>query len=355
MSPEQVRGKELDARTDLFSFGAVLYEMATGLLPFRGDTSGVMFESILNRAPAPPIRINPDIPSKLEDIIAKALEKNRDVRYQSAAELRADLRRLKRDIESGSTVGMSGAAVRATSRLSGRKVMAGVVVFCAVMLALAAARHFFRVQPNRIDSIAVLPFVNASGDPNVEYLSDGITEELIHSLSRLPQLRVMARNSVFRYKGRDLDAQEVGRNLNVRAILRGTLAKRGEMWVVETELVDVSNDAEIWGETYNRPLSEIKTVEDQIAENISDKLRLRLSGDEKKRISETDTRNTEAYQLYLRGRYEWNKRTAESFSEHTSAGDPRGPRPGLSHRGQAHAGKKREFSNSTQLPGRRRH
>jgi TolB-like protein/Flp pilus assembly protein TadD/predicted Ser/Thr protein kinase len=315
MSPEQVRGKELDARTDLFSFGAVLYEMATGLLPFRGDTSGVMFESILNRAPAPPIRINPDVPSTLEDIVAKALEKNRDVRYQSAAELRADLRRLKRDIESGSTLGTSAAAVRATSRLSRRKVMAGVVVFCTVMLALATARHFFRVQPNRIDSIAVLPFVNASGDPNIEYLSDGITEELIHSLSRLPQLRVMARNSVFRYKGRDLDAQEVGRNLNVRAILRGTLAKRGEMWAVETELVDVSNDAEIWGETYNRPLSEIKTVEDQIAENVSDKLRLRLSGDEKKRISETDTRNTEAYQLYLRGRYEWNKRTAESLTK----------------------------------------
>src|ERR1700758_1159542 len=192
MSPEQVRAKELDARTDLFSFGAVLYEMATGALPFRGESTGLVFESILNRAPVPAVRLNPEVAPDLERIIAKCLEKDRNLRYQHASDIRTDLQRLKRDTESGRAVPRAPRSRKA------------------------------------IDSIAVLPFENASADPNAEYLSDGITETLISSLSHLPKLRVMARTTVFRYKGQALDAQEVGRELNVRTVLTGRVVLRGD-------------------------------------------------------------------------------------------------------------------------------
>jgi eukaryotic-like serine/threonine-protein kinase len=199
MSPEQVKGKELDTRTDLFSFGAVLYEMATGLLPFRGDTSGVIFESILNRAPVPAVRLNPDMPPKLEEIINKALEKDREIRCQSAAELRADLKRLKRDTESGKMPLATGAT--AASQWSRPKILAMFIALAAIIAALIAAGHnYFGRAPDRIDSIAVLPFVNSGGDPNTEYLSDGITESLIDNLSQIPKLRVMSPSTVFAYK-----------------------------------------------------------------------------------------------------------------------------------------------------------
>jgi eukaryotic-like serine/threonine-protein kinase len=190
MSPEQVKGKELDTRTDLFSFGAVLYEMATGLLPFRGDTSGMIFESILNRAATPAVRSNPEVPPKLEEIINKALEKDRDVRCQSAAELRADLKRLRRDTESGQiATRSSGVALQRQPRWQLWAVTsAGAAMVVGVLIWSLMNFH----SSKGIDSIAVLPFVNTTGDPNVEYLSDGVTEGIINSLSQLRQLRVMA-------------------------------------------------------------------------------------------------------------------------------------------------------------------
>src|SRR5207249_10970838 len=173
MSPEQVRGKELDARSDLFSFGAVLYEMCTGMLPFRGETSGLIFKAILDGRPTSAVRLNPDLPAELERIINKALEKDRDVRYQHASDIKADLKRVKRDTESGKAV----SSATATSRWSRRSMLIGAVAFVFVIAVISVAAFYFGSSGRtRINSVAVLPFANASGDPNTEYLSDGITE-----------------------------------------------------------------------------------------------------------------------------------------------------------------------------------
>jgi serine/threonine protein kinase/Flp pilus assembly protein TadD len=316
MSPEQALGKELDARTDLFSFGAVLYEMSTGTLPFRGETSAALFDSILHKAPAPPVRLNPELPPKLEEIINKALERDPNLRYQHAADIRTDLQRLKRDTDSGKTAAVAAISEAETPpRWTRSKIMTGVVAL-ALIGALAAAVKFYSARtPAQIDSIAVLPFTNISGDPNTEYLSDGITEGVIHSLSQLPKLRVMARTTVFHFKGHDADPQKVGRDLNVRAVLTGSLAQRGNTLRIETELVDVKSGAEVWGEKFDRQVSDVSTIEEQIANDISDKLRLRLSGEAKRRLTKGSTSSSEAYQLYLNGRFQWNKRTEEGLNK----------------------------------------
>src|SRR5208337_1562780 len=194
MSPEQVRAKELDARTDLFSFGAVLYEAATGTLPFRGESSGAIFDSILNRAPVPPVRLNPDVPTELERIINKALEKDRDVRYQHASDIKADLKRLKRNTESGRTEPSSAV----TPRWSRRAMVISGVAFALIVALIAVGRFYFGGSRGRISSVAVLPFANASADPSMEYRRDGITEGIIDRLSGLPNIKVISRTSGFR-------------------------------------------------------------------------------------------------------------------------------------------------------------
>src|SRR5246127_4183378 len=312
MSPEQVRAKELDARTDLFSFGAVLYEMATGVLPFRGESSGVIFNAILERSPVSPVRINPDIPPKLEETIGKCLEKDRNLRYQHASDIRTDLQRLKRDTESGKAVS-SGTA---TSRWSRRSMLIGAVAFVFIIAVISVAAFYFGSSGRtRINSVAVLPFSNASGDPNAEYLSDGITEGVIDRLSGLPTLKVISRTSAFRYKRRDIEPQKVAKELGVDALVTGRVVQRGDDLSVSAELVDAREDKQLWGEQYSRKLADIHSVQQEIATAVSGNLRGRLTNEEKTRLNKSSATNPEAYQLYLKGRYHANRTTAAELKK----------------------------------------
>ncbi len=341
MSPEQVRGEDLDARTDLFSFGAVLYEMATGRQAFPGNTSGVIFDAILNRPPAPLLRSNPDLPGSLEQPIGKALEKDRKLRYQTASDLRADLQRLKRDTDSARVGGMTEAPPAAQARSWWRSKTALAAtggIALAALLALVAWFTLFRGRGEAIDSVAVLPFVNVSADPQTEYLSDGITESVINNLSQFRSLRVMARSTVFRYKGKEADPQKVGQDLHVGAVLTGRLQERGDTLVIQAELVDVSKGTQLWGQQYNRKLADILSVQEEISREISEKLRLRLTGEDKARMAKRPTENNEAYELYLKGRYYWNKRTEEGLRraiEYFSQATEKDPAYALAHAGLA--------------------
>jgi len=310
MSPEQVRAEDLDGRTDLFSFGIVLYEMAAGKLPFEGASLGLITEAILNRDPVAPMRINPDISPALQAVIQRALEKDPTLRYQHAADMRSELQRVKRDTESGrraapeeadSALTASSDRLSATGRRRER-----------ASLEETSGSHPQRIS-KIIDSLAVLPFVNASGDPEHEYLSDGITGSLINILARIPKLRVMAQSTVFRYKGREIDPQVIGRELNVRAVLTGKIIQSGGRLRIATELVDVVTGLQLWGAQYDRKPGDIFVVQDQISDEISGKLRPRLTRADKKRLTTHHTENAEAYRLYLKGRHHWNKWTEEGF------------------------------------------
>ncbi len=321
MSPEQVRGEELDGRTDLFSLGLVIYEMATGQQAFSGNTSGVVFEAILNRAPTPPVRLNPAIPPQLEMIISKALEKDRRLRYQTASDLRADLQRLKRDTDSSRILPISSSH---SPRLTIRRnwihfVWGGVLAVLLLLFALNVGsfrdRLLGRTGASRIDSIAVLPFENVSKDSKTEYLSDGITESLINSLSQLPNLSVVSRNTVFRFKDRSMDPEKVGHDLGVRAILTGRLIQSGDELLISVNLEDVQDKRQIWGAQYNRKLSNLVSVQEEIAGDIYGRLRPRLSGEENRLRSKRPTEDAEAYQLYLQGLFYWNKWTEADFKK----------------------------------------
>jgi len=284
MSPEQVRGEELDARTDLFSFGAVIYELATGRAAFSGNTAGVIFDSILHHPVISCARINSKLPKSLEPIIARAMEKERNGRYQSAADLRTDLQYLKRQMESGHA--KSGSSIFRPHKLS-----------------------------KSIDSLAVLPFENVSGDPDVEYLSDGITGSVINSLATLPKVRVMAQSTICRYRDSRIDPLGVGGELGVRAIVTGRLAQRGSTLLISLELVDVTTGCQLWGGRYSRPFDDIFAIQEEISSEISDRLCLHLAGSDKKKMAKRHTENTDAYRLYLKGRYYWDKWTPEGFSK----------------------------------------
>ena len=312
MSPEQVRTKELDTRTDLFSYGAVLYEMATGTMPFRGESSGVIFKAILDGTPTSPVRLNPDLPADLERIINKALEKDRNLRYQSASEIRTDLQRLKRDTDSTTIVAAQASSDR---KLIHRKLWA-VLAACIVAIGLVTAgtRYLRSGRTAQIDSIAVLPFTNGSGDANTDYLSDGITESLIDNLTHVPDLKVKSRHSVFRYKGKDVDVQKVGNDLGVSALVSGRVVPRGDMIEINAELTDVRDSTEIWGQHYSSKSANIISLQQQIAGDLAEKLRSKLSTSEKQRVTNQGTQDPEAYELYLKGRYSWNKRTPSDIA-----------------------------------------
>jgi eukaryotic-like serine/threonine-protein kinase len=289
MSPEQALGRDIDQRSDIFSHGVVIYEMLTGRLPFEGASATEIVDSIIHKEPIAIARFNYDVPAELERIVRKCMEKDRERRYYSAREVSTDLRNLRRDSNTAAiTAGSAARKTQSTRRSRSRKA---------------------------IDSLAILPLINAGGDPDTEYLSDGITESIINSLSQLPKLRVMARSTVFRYKGKDVDPQTVGRELGVRAALTGRVLQRGDLLIIKAELVDAEDGAHLWGEQYNRKLSDIFTIEEEISREISDKLRLKLSGAEKKQLRKRYTENTQAYQFYLKGRFYWNKRTEDALKK----------------------------------------
>jgi serine/threonine-protein kinase len=307
MSPEQALGRDVDPRSDIFSLGVVLYEAATGRLPFAGSSATETIGQILQSQPEAIARLNYSVPPELERIIRKCLEKDRDRRYQSARDLLIDLKNLQRD-----SAPASQALPAASPPPPARRLLARIAAFVAVA-AIAALVAVVAISRSRspIDSLAVLPFANEGGDPNLEYLSDGITESLISSLSRIPRLKVMARSTVFQYKAKD--PNQAGRDLQVRAVLTGRVLRQADTLTIRAELVNVADGSQIWGNQYNRRPADLLTIQDEIARDISEQLRLQLSGDDQKRLTRRHTDNLEAYQLYLKGRHFWLKLTAEGM------------------------------------------
>ena len=350
MSPEQARGKTVDARTDIFSLGVVLYEMVAGRAPFLGESSIDMLLAIFDKEPPPLVCFADDIPTELQRIVSKCLRKEPDERYQTMKDVLLDLKELRDELALEAKLGrslrpasdnenqkmliasgkMMGGAAQTAGAASARTTSgaeylaahirrhlrgATLATLIGLLTALGLGYWFFFLRsatPKPIESIAVLPFVNESRNADVEYLSDGMTETLIGSLSQLPNLNVKARSSVFRYKGKEFDLPKIAQELKVQAILIGRVVQRGEQLTLSLELVDTRTENVIWSEQYNRKQADLITLQSEIARDVSSKLKTKLSGVEEAKVTKNYTANPEAYQLYLKGRYYWNKRTEES-------------------------------------------
>src|SRR5712692_9888638 len=355
MSPEQARGLAVDARTDIFSLGVVIYELVAGQAPFGGTTRSDLIAALLEREPPPLARFTPEAPAELERIVMKALAKDPDERFQTARDLLIDLKRLKQkldvdaelertsapELRSGggdakpsqareaistaprataqTAFGSSSATSSAEYLVSGikqHKLAAAIALLVLVTGAAGLSVYLYsRNTEVTIESIAVLPFVNQNHDPDSEYLSDGVAESIINSLTQLPTLKVMARSAVFRYKGKEADPMAAGKELGVRAVLTGRILQRGDSLTISTELLDVRDNKQLWGEQYSEKVSDLLSVQREIAKEITSNLRLQLSTPEQKRLAKHYTENPEAYQLYLRGRYFWNKRSEEGIKK----------------------------------------
>lgn len=345
MSPEQVRGTNLDTRSDIFSLGVVLYEMIAGSSPFNGQTISDVLAAVLEREPLPLAHHVPSLDARLQSLVSRAVHKNKDERFASAKDLATELRELRRRLDLEAELGpsyppdeiidplnLSGSEPSEKRRIENPEVRASE---------MSGTRSYSRKpqNPKIMDALVVLPFVNASGDSNMDYLSDGITETIINSLSQLPGLRVVPRSTVFRYKGREVDPREVGQTLGARAVLMGRVLQMGGRLIIATELVDIANDSQLWGERYNRQVSDVFEVQEEIAKEIADKLRIKLTDQQKKRLTRRHAENTESYQLYLKGLYHWNKRTPEGLKkgiEHFNQAIGVDPSYALAYAGLAH-------------------
>ena len=337
MSPEQSVGKDIDLRTDIWSFGVVLYEMIAGCLPFQGADIHRQIIAIQESEPLPLSQHVNGVPERLEEIIDKCLAKDKNERYQTAKDLLIDLRNLRRKLDVDAEIERTGAPVSRSSSAANSEPpatnavaiapttssaeyivarikqykLAAIVALVVILLAAIGVTAYFRTRSNEaaIQSIAVMPFVNESGNADVEYLSDGMTETLISSLSQIPNLNVKARSLVFRYKGKDANPQTIGRDLDVQAVLNGRVVQRGSDLIVYLELVDASTGNLIWGYQYNRQQSDLVSLQSDLARDVSSKLRTKLSGAEEQRMMKNYTANSDAYRLFLRGKFLANKRT----------------------------------------------
>ena len=352
MSPEQARGLDLDARTDIWSLGVVLYEMVAGRPPFRGETKSHTVVSILETEPPPLNTFAPETPPELQRIVRKSLTKDRDSRYQTARDLMIDLKNLRRDLDIQSEVRHSSvpgvgvsdannlkpkpgsasdvseqptslAEPRLTSSSSGAgegsiRYRIGALVAMLLLAVITLGIWFYYRVPNTpvaIKSLAVMPFVNASGNADLEYLSDGMTETLINNLSQLPGLSVKPRSSVFRYKGKEVEAQQLGSDLNVQSVVNGRITQRGDQLTLSLELVDASTGNQLWGQAYNRGVTDLVALQKDIARDISTNLQTKLTDTDQRKLAKSYTANAGAYQLYLRGRFYWNKRTTKDLQQ----------------------------------------
>jgi serine/threonine-protein kinase len=323
MSPEQIQGEEADFRSDMFSFGVLLFELLTGKLPFRGEHEAAMMYSIVNEPPEPVSKYRNDVPPEFVAVIQRLLAKNPESRYARTEDLQHDLREsvhASGEIthDSGHRLpGKGSATISAPTGATGKLFRKRYVLVGVVALLLVLGYFLFPLRQTqetaRIDSIAVLPFRNMSGDPNMEYLSDGITENLINALSRLQTMRVIPRSTVFHYKGKDDDAQKIGNELHVRAVLTGRVVQRGDDLNIQLELIDVQRQSQLWGDQYTQKSSQLLAVQDQMTRAVA--AQLQVSGEVEKTLRKRSTENTEAYQLYLKGRYYIDKRSVVGFTK----------------------------------------